>query len=49
MLQTIIPPPVFRKFEQEILHGGGSGDSGDIFSILITGPNLSKESRSILE
>jgi hypothetical protein len=28
MLQTIIPPPIFSKFEHEITVGGGSGDSG---------------------
>ena len=42
-------PPLFRKFEHELHCGGGSGDSGGIFSILITGFNLSKERRSILE
>jgi hypothetical protein len=28
---TIIPPPVFRKFEHKLQYGGGSGDSGGYF------------------
>ena len=35
MLQTIIPPPVFRKFEHEIVSGGGSRDGGGSLSILL--------------
>ena len=35
MLQTIIPSPICVNFEHEIGCGGGSGDSGGIFSTLV--------------
>ena len=34
MLQTIISPPIFSKFEHGIGSGGGSGGSGGFFAIL---------------
>jgi hypothetical protein len=35
MSKTIIPPPFFPVIEHKIGYGGGSGDSGGLFAILV--------------
>ena len=48
ILQTIISPPIFSKFEHEIGSGGGSGDGGGSLSILIAMSINNKNTDSLM-